>query len=62
MLLDVILQDKVLTGLIIGVGLIWLYVFFKNVRYSKRSSDRYAVEYNNVLHADEFKVKGRFEE
>jgi hypothetical protein len=62
MLLDTILQDKFLTGAIVGVALIWAYVLFRNVRLSMKSSDQYAVEYNRVLNADEFKVKGRFEE
>ncbi len=62
MITDMILQDKVLTGAIAIIALIWGYVLFRNIHYGKKTHDTFATEYNKIINADEYKVKGRFEE
>lgn len=61
MLWDVLKQDKYLTIVIIVVGLIWLFVLMKNVWTFNKSTAEFQQQYHQILNADEYKVKGKFE-
>lgn len=62
MLLELIQQDKVLTTVLIITGVLWLYVLFRSFRLRMHQTNQFQVEYEHVLNAKEYKVKGRFEE
>ncbi len=61
MLLDVLKQDKYLTVIIVVVGLIWFFVLLKNVWTFNKSTAEFQQQYQQILSADEYKVKGKFE-
>ncbi|MBI5003192.1 hypothetical protein HZC31_07435 [Candidatus Woesearchaeota archaeon] len=61
MLLEVLKQDKYLTILIVVVGLIWFFVFLRNVWVLNKSTTDFQQQYHQIINADEYKVKGKFE-
>lgn len=61
MLWDVLKQDKYLTILIIVVGLIWFFVLLRNVWTLNKTTTEFEQQYQQILSADEYKVKGKFE-
>ena len=61
MLLEVLKQDKYLTILIVVVGLIWLFVLLKNIWTFNKSTAEFEHQYHQIINADEYKVKGKFE-
>lgn len=62
MLLELIQEDKVLTWILIIVGVIWVFVFLRNIWTSNKTATDFQHYYNHILHGDEHKVKGKFEE
>ncbi len=61
MLLDLLKQDKYLTIIIVVIGLIWFFVLLKNVLVVNKSTADFQQQYQQILNADEYKVKGKFE-
>lgn len=61
MLLDLLKQDKYLTIIIVVIGLIWFFVLMKNVLVVNKSTADFQQQYQQILNADEYKVKGKFE-
>lgn len=55
-------EDKVLTISIIVIGIIWFLVFMRNLWTVKRSANEFENTYQHILSADEFKVKGKYEQ
>lgn len=62
MLIEVLKQDKFLTAVLIIIGIMWIIVFLRNMRSINKKSGEFRQMYENILNADEYKVKGRFEE
>lgn len=62
MLLEIIREDKVLTWLLIIIATIWFLVFIRNLWTNSKTATDYQQYYNHILHGDEHKVKGKFEE
>ena len=62
MLLDIIREDHVLTGVLLFVGIVWVLVFLKNVWRVSRSAGELQQQYEHILDGEEYKVKGRFEQ
>ncbi len=61
MLWDLLKQDKYLTIIIAVVVAIWFFVLMKNVLVVNRSAVEFQQQYHKILSADEYKVKGKFE-
>ena len=61
MLLDVIMEDKFLTGALIIVGVLWFLVFLRNMRHINKKAAEFEQLYNHILSAEEFKVKGKYD-
>lgn len=62
MLLDLLKQDSYLTAIIAIVGMIWFAVLLRNVWVLNKSTGEYQQQYQRILDAEEFKVKGKFEQ
>ncbi len=62
MLLEVVKQDKFLTWAVVVVGLLWFFVFLKNVWHGNKKAVEFQQTYEQILNADEYKVKGKFEQ
>ena len=62
MLLEVLKQDKFLTAAVIAVGALWLLVFLRNIWRGNKKAGEFQQTYDHILNAEEYKVKGRFEE
>ncbi len=62
MLLELIQQDKVLTTVLVITGLLWACVLFRSFRMHIHKTNQFQAEYDQVLNAEKYKVKGRFEE
>lgn len=61
MFFELLKQDKYLTLVIVVVALIWLFVLLKNVFMVNKSAGEFQQQYQRILDADEYKVKGKFE-
>jgi len=62
MLLELIQQDKVITVALVIIAIIWAYVLFRNIRMGNKTANQFEIEYDKILNAKDYKVKGRFEE
>ncbi|MFA6888819.1 MAG: hypothetical protein WC254_04970 [Candidatus Woesearchaeota archaeon] len=62
MLWDLIKEDKILTISIVIVGIIWFLVFIRNFWTVRKSTGDFEKTYDHILSADEFKVKGKYEQ
>lgn len=62
MLWEIVRQDKYLTLLIAVVAALWLFVFFRNMWVINKSTGDFQRQYEQILNADEYKVKGKYEQ
>ncbi len=62
MLWELISEDNVLTISIILIGILWVIVFMRNFWNVKKSSGEFERAYEHILNAEEFKVKGKYEQ
>ncbi len=62
MLWELVKEDNVLTISIIIIGIIWFLVFMRNIWTLKKSAGEFEKTYQHILNAEEFKVKGKYEQ
>ncbi len=62
MLLELVRQDNYLTVLIAVVGALWLFVFVRNMWILNKSTGEFRHQYEQIINAEEYKVKGKFEQ
>ena len=62
MLLEVIKQDKFLTWTIALVAFLWFVVFIRNMWLMNQKAAEFQQTYEQILSAEEYKVKGKFEQ